>query len=187
MKAMAWLLGVGLLSGVVSMSEAADKSSPLSYQVKTLEGKDVELSAYQGKVVMIVNVASKCGRTPQYETLQKLHEAYKDRGLVILGFPCNQFGRQEPGSPEQIREFCEAKYGVTFDLFEKIDVNGPNAAPLYKHLTSQETNPQFAGNVRWNFEKFLIGKDGNIVARFGSGVDPASEAVIAAIEKELRK
>ena len=168
-------------------ADAAEKSGVLDHKAKTLAGKEVDLSKYDGKVVLIVNVASRCGATPQYEALQQLHETYKDRGLVVIGFPCNQFGRQEPGTAAEIREFCTANYGVTFDMFSKIDVNGPDASPLYQHLTSEESNPEFAGNVRWNFEKFLISKDGKIVNRFRTGVQPNSDVVIAAIEKELRK
>jgi len=171
----------------VTTAEGAEKSSVLDNKVEALSGKEVDLSKYKGKVVLIVNVASRCGATPQYAALQKLHETYKDRGLVVLGFPCNQFGRQEPGSAAQIREFCTANYGVTFDMLSKIDVNGPNASPVYQHLTSEETNPEFAGNIRWNFEKFLISKDGEIVNRFRTGTEPDSDVVIAAIEKELRK
>lgn len=177
-----------LLSCLTFLSaDAAEKSEVLDHKAQTLAGKEVDLSKYDGKVVLIVNVASRCGATPQYEALQRLHETYKDRGLVVLGFPCNQFGRQEPGTAAEIREFCTANYGVTFDMFSKVDVNGPDASPLYQHLTSEETNPEFAGNVRWNFEKFLISKDGKIVNRFRTGVQPNSDVVIAAIEKELRK
>ncbi|MCA8997295.1 MAG: glutathione peroxidase [Planctomycetaceae bacterium] len=155
--------------------------------MKTLTGKPVDLKEYQGKVVLMVNVASKCGATPQYAPLQSLYEKYKDKGLVVLGFPCNQFGRQEPGSAEDIQEFCEANYGVTFPMFSKIDVNGEEAAPLYKYLTSEETNPKHAGKIRWNFEKFLIGRDGQIIDRFATGVQPDEPQVIAAIEEELAK
>lgn len=176
-------MGLFLATGL----NAAEPTGPLSFTMKSLDGKDVKLSDYQGKVLLIVNVASRCGKTPQYEPLQRLHEAYKDQGLVVLGIPCNQFGAQEPGTSAQIQEFCTAKYGVTFDMLEKVDVNGPSAAPLYKYLTSPETNPNFAGPIRWNFEKFLIAKDGSIVARFGTGVEPDAANVITAIQKELRK
>ena len=138
----------------------------LDFEVTSLDGKDVELSEYAGKVVMIVNVASRCGATPQYEPLQALYEKYEDKGFVILGFPCNQFGAQEPGSATAIREFCTENYGVTFPMFSKIDVNGDEAAPLYQHLTSEDTNPENAGEIGWNFEKFLISRDGEIVGRF---------------------
>ncbi len=163
-------------------------STALNFTVKSLDGKEVDLAkTYQGKVVMVVNVASQCGATPQYAALQDLQKTFKDDGLVVLGFPCNQFGQQEPGSAAEIKEFCTSKYNVTFDLFSKIDVNGEKADPLYKYLTGAETNPQFAGKIGWNFEKFLIGRDGKVVARFKTGVEPDSEEVVAAIKKELAK
>ncbi len=187
------VVGLALLSGIVGSGQAlaAEKKQEvprvLQFKVKSLDGKPVDLSKYQGKVLLIVNVASRCGFTPQYKGLQALYEKYADRGLRILAFPCNQFGRQEPGSPEEIAEFCEKNYGVTFDLFEKIDVNGENAAPLYKYLTSKEATPESPGPVKWNFEKFLIGRDGKVVARFRSPVAPDSEKMIQAIERELAK
>ncbi len=160
---------------VPASTEAADETAPLDFTVKNIEGEEVELSKYAGKVVVMVNVASKCGMTPQYETLQKLYENHKEDGLVILGFPCNQFGKQEPGSEKEIAEFCEKNYGVEFDMFSKVDVNGDDAAPLFKHLTAQETNPKGAGAVKWNFEKFVVGRDGKLAGRFGSRVKPDSE------------
>ncbi|MCG6156101.1 glutathione peroxidase [Rubinisphaera margarita] len=183
------LLMLAAVATVFSASPVSAKApeSPLSYEVTSLSGEKVDLSKYKGKVVMIVNVASRCGATPQYETLQQLHEMYSDKGLVILGFPCNQFGKQEPGTAAQIQEFCTSNYGVTFDMFSKIDVNGDDASPLYKHLTSEEASPEHAGDIRWNFEKFLIGKDGKVVARFRTGVQPNSDQVIATIERELKK
>jgi glutathione peroxidase len=161
-------------------------SSPLEFQVQSLEGEAVNLADYRGKVVLIVNVASKCGATPQYAGLEALYEAHKDDGLVVLGFPCNQFGRQEPGTAAQIREFCSATYGVKFPLMAKVDVNGEQASPVYQFLTSKETNPKFAGPIRWNFEKFLVDRSGKVVARFGTGVEPDSaemkKAIAAALE-----
>jgi len=133
----------------------------------------------------MVNVASKCGRTPQYKDLQALHEEYAERGLAILGFPCNQFGKQEPGTAEDIAAFCEENYGVTFDMFAKIDVNGDNAAPLYQYLTSDATGLEDTGKVKWNFEKFLLDREGNVIARFRSKVKPSSEPVVEAIEAAL--
>jgi glutathione peroxidase len=167
----------------------AEKAVPaaLSFKMKSLDGKDVDLSKYQGKVVLMVNVASQCGATPQYEPLEALNKKYKDQGLVVLGFPCNQFGAQEPGTADEIREFCTENYGVTFDLFEKIDVNGDQAAPLYKFLTAKETNPKFAGKIGWNFEKFLIGRDGQVAGRFKTGISPDQPEVVKAIEVELQK
>jgi len=156
-------------------AEDASSETPLGFTVKNIDGKDVKLSKYDGKVVVMVNVASKCGLTPQYETLQELYDDHKDDGLVILGFPCNQFGRQEPGSEDEIKSFCQENYGVEFDMFSKVDVNGDNAAPLYKHLTSQETKPKGAGAVKWNFEKFVVGRDGKLAGRFGPRVKPNSD------------
>jgi glutathione peroxidase len=169
--------------------EKGDKKVPpvLNFKMKNLAGKDVDLSQYQGKVVLIVNVASKCGFTPQYKGLQALHDKYAGEGLVILGVPSNDFGRQEPGTSEEIAQFCESKYGVKFDMTEKVPVTGQEQAPLYKHLTSKETDPQFAGPIKWNFTKFLIGRNGAIVARFESPVKPESEKVTKTIEAELAK
>jgi glutathione peroxidase len=165
---------------------AKDEATPLNQEMKTLEGKKINLAKkYDDKVVLLVNVASKCGLTPQYEQLQAMHEKYSDEGLAIVGVPCNQFGEQEPGTPEEIAQFCAENYGVEFDLLGKVDVNGPNAAPLYKHLTSKETNPELSGKITWNFEKFLFNRDGQLVARFSPKVKPDSPEVIAAIEKEL--
>lgn len=186
-----------VLSCVTSATIAEDKKSEkkeaavpaaLNFTVKSLDGKDVDLAkTYQGKVMLVVNVASQCGATPQYAPLQDLQKTFKDDGFVVLGFPCNQFGQQEPGSAEEIKKFCTSKYDVTFDMFSKIDVNGEKAAPLYKFLTGAETNPKFSGKIGWNFEKFLIGRDGQVVARFKTGVEPDSEEVVAAIKKELEK
>jgi len=153
--------------------------------VKDMNGKDVALSDYKGKVLLIVNVASKCGFTPQYEGLEKIYKKYKDQGFEILAFPCNQFGGQEPGTNEEIKNFCSSEYSVTFKLFNKIDVNGDNRSPLYAKLTSNTNTEQ--GDVKWNFEKFLISKKGEIVARFRSKVTPESDVISAAIEKELSK
>jgi len=161
--------------------------SPLNTTMKSLDGQDVDLAKYKGKVVLIVNVASECGLTGQYKPLQRLHDKYKEEGFVVLGFPCNQFGSQEPGSAEEIKTFCTQNYGVTFDMFAKIDVNGDNAAPLYKTLTATPTKPAGPGKISWNFEKFLIGRDGQVVARFSPRTEPSAEAVVSAIEAELAK
>ena len=165
----------------------AEVSKVLDFKMKSLTEQDVDLSKYQGKVVMMVNVASKCGLTPQYQGLQDLHKKYSGQGLAILGFPANDFGQQEPGTAEEIGEFCQKNYGVEFDMFSKIAVTGENKAPLYKYLTSAETNPEHAGEISWNFEKFLIGRDGKIVARFAPAVTPTSQEVTKAIEAELAK
>ena len=164
-----------------------EKAGLLDHKMNSLAGKPVDLSQYQGKVVLVVNVASKCGLTPQYEGLQQLHEKYKDKGLAVLGFPCNQFGKQEPGDAKQISEFCKQNYGVTFDMFEKIEVNGEKATALYKQLTSKEVTAKDPGDVKWNFEKFLIGRDGKVVTRFRSKIEPTSEEMVKAIEAELAK
>ncbi|HVF11221.1 MAG TPA: glutathione peroxidase [Abditibacteriaceae bacterium] len=155
--------------------------------MKNLAGKEVDLTKYKGQVVLMVNTASRCGLTPQYKGLQELHKKYAEQGLSILGFPANDFGQQEPGSNEEIGEFCRKNYGVEFDMFSKIAVKGPEQHALYKYLTSEETNPNFAGEVAWNFEKFLINRDGQIIARFRSKVAPDSEEMTTAIEAELAK
>ena len=153
--------------------------------VKDMNGNDVHLSDYKGKVLLIVNVASECGFTPQYEGLEKIYKKYKDNGFEILAFPCNQFGGQEPGTNEEIKDFCSSKYGITFTLFDKIEVNGKNRSPLYAKLTGNTNTQQ--GDIKWNFEKFLISKDGEIVARFRSKITPESDDLTGAIEKELAK
>jgi glutathione peroxidase len=159
----------------------------LQFTMKSLVGQDVNLAQYQGKVLLIVNTASKCGFTPQYAGLERLHEKYAERGLAILGFPSNDFGHQEPGTDEQIGQFCKANYGVKFDMFSKVDVKGDNQCPLYQFLTGEQTDKPFAGEVKWNFEKFLISRDGRIVARFRSPVTPESGPLTNAIEAELAK
>lgn len=157
-----------------------------SFSLKDIDGKDVSLSQYRGKVLMLVNVASKCGLTPQYEGLQKLYAEYKDRGLVILGFPANNFGGQEPGTDEQIKSFCSLNYNVTFPIFSKISVKGADIHPLYKFLTDKETNPEFGGGIKWNFNKFLVDKNGHVIARFEPQTTPESNEVIQAVEEALQ-
>jgi glutathione peroxidase len=163
------------------------KTAPkaLDFKMKTLAGKDVHLDKYRGNVVLIVNVASECGLTPQYKELQALHEKYGKEGLRIVGFPCNQFGGQEPGSAEEIRDFCTTNYGVTFDLFEKVDVNGENTCPLYKHLKKLNTKPKGAGDVGWNFEKFVLNRNGEVIGRFEPRTQPEDPVVIGVIEEAL--
>jgi glutathione peroxidase len=188
---------VGLLavvgSGVSSDEKKGEKKVPpvLNFKMKRLDGKSRDLSDYQGKVVLMVNVASQCGLTPQYEQLEALHEKYAEKGLAVLGFPANEFGAQEPGSDSEIATFCKDNYKVKFDMFSKVVVkptkDGPEPCPLYKFLTSEETDPKFAGEISWNFEKFLIGRNGEIVARFKPRVKPDSPEVIQAIETELAK
>jgi glutathione peroxidase len=182
------LVATVVLSAVLASAEDKTDVPPLlKHQMKSLSGKMVDLAKYRGKVLLVVNVASQCGATPQYAPLEKLHEKYGDKGLAVLGFPCNQFGQQEPGSDEEVAEFCQKNYGVKFDMFSKIDVNGDNAAALYKQLTSKETFDKDPGPVKWNFEKFLISKEGKVVARFRTKVQPDSEEVVKAIEAELAK
>ncbi len=176
-------LSVFSIAGSTSGGKSDNNISNIT--VKDMNGKDVNLSDYKGKVLLIVNVASKCGFTPQYEGLEKIYKKYKDQGFEILGFPCNQFGGQEPGTNEEIKNFCTSKYDVTFKLFDKIEVNGKNRSPLYAALTTNTNTEQ--GDVKWNFEKFLISRDGEIVARFRSKVTPESDEITSAIEKELKK
>lgn len=185
-----------VVAACVSTMYAADKGPALNYKVKNIAGKEVNLAdQYKGKVVLVVNVASACGLTPQYEQLEKLHEKYSDKGLAVAGFPCNQFGKQEPGTEAQILEFCTNKYNVKFDMFSKLNVNTvekdgkvvEEADPFYKNLTAAETAPAKAGKISWNFEKFLIGKNGEVVARFAPRTSPDAPEVVKAIEAELAK
>jgi glutathione peroxidase len=153
--------------------------------IHSLDGTSGKLAEQQGKVTLMVNVASKCGLTPQYTGLEKIHEKYADRGFAVLGFPSNQFGAQEPGSPDEIAEFCSTTYGVTFPMFEKIDVNGDDRHPLYTELEKTADGEGHDGDIRWNFEKFLVGRDGDVIARFSPMVDPEAPELIEAIEKAL--
>ena len=153
--------------------------------VKTLSGEDSSLGALAGKTLLVVNVASKCGLTPQYAALEALHERLADRGFSVVGFPCNQFMGQEPGTAEEIEEFCSTTYGVTFPMFEKIEVNGEERHPIYDELTSVPDADGAAGDVQWNFEKFLLGPDGTVLARFRPRTVPDDPEVLAAIEKHL--
>jgi glutathione peroxidase len=157
----------------------------LDFTMKDIDGKPVKLARYQGDVILLINVASLCGNTPQYTDLEKIYEKYKEKGFTILAFPANDFLKQEPGSNKEIKEFCTSKYNVTFPLFSKIVVKGPGQAPLYKYLTDKKTDSQFGGDIDWNFAKFLVNRQGELVARFPAGTDPMKPEVIAAIEKEL--
>ena len=158
-------------------------TSLYDFSAKAIDGTERSLADYRGKTVLVVNTASKCGFTPQYKGLEALHEQYGDKGLVILGFPCDQFGHQEPGNEDQIQEFCELNYGVKFPMFSKIDVNGDNAHPLYKWLRSVKSGV-LGGKIKWNFTKFLIGPDGKPIKRYGSVTKP--EKLTADIEKALK-
>ncbi len=183
----------GLSWVFATAQESVQQESPqdkaalvLDVTMKKLAGTEVDLAKeYQGKVVLVVNVASKCGLTPQYEQLQSLYEKYRDQGLVVAGFPCNQFGGQEPGNPEEIRSFCTKNYGVTFDVFAKIEVNGDSACELYQRLTSLDVPPAGTGKITWNFEKFLVDRSGNVVRRFAPRTKPDDPQVIEAIESLL--
>jgi glutathione peroxidase len=159
--------------------------SPLDFKLKTIDGKDLDLAQYKGKAVLLVNVASKCGLTPQYKALEAVYEKYKDQGFVIVGFPANNFGGQEPGTEAQIKEFCSSKYNVTFPMTSKISVKGDDQHGLYKFLTHKDTNGDFAGDIEWNFAKFLVDRNGNVMARFASKTKPDDAQVTAAIEKAL--
>jgi glutathione peroxidase len=172
-----------------SADKSADKSpdTPLKGQMKSLKGEKVDLADFRGKVVMIVNTASYCGNTPQYGDLEQLWKKYGEKGFVVLGFPANEFGKQEPGSDAEIAEFCTKNYRVTFPMFSKIVVKGESKAPLYEFLTSKKTNPKFGGEITWNFEKFLVGRDGKVAARFKPGMKPQTEQIVQAIESELEK
>lgn len=178
-----------VFSNLALGGDKGDKNVPkvLQFKMKDINGKTVDLAKYQGKVVLIVNVASECGYTPQYKSLQRLHEKYAKDGLAILGFPCNDFGAQEPGSEKDIAKFCDKNYGVKFDMFAKVAIDSKEPAPLFAHLTSKTENPKFGGPVTWNFEKFVIGRNGTVVARFRSDADPDSQEFLEAITRELAK
>ena len=156
------------------------------YNLPSIDGKPVALAAYKGKVALIVNVASQCGYTPQYAGLETLYEKFKDQGLVVLGFPANNFGNQEPGTNDEIRQFCTRNYKVSFPMFAKVSVAGEDKTPLYQFLTDKETNQKTGGDVRWNFTKFLVGRDGKVIARFEPDVAPEDPEIITAIETALK-
>ncbi|MEW5977263.1 MAG: glutathione peroxidase [Acidobacteriota bacterium] len=157
-----------------------------NFVMKSIDGKEVKLDQYRGKALLLVNVASQCGYTPQYTGLQQIYAKYKDRGFVVLGFPANNFGAQEPGTDQEIKTFCSTRYNVTFPMFSKISVKGSDKHPLYQFLTDKATNPEFGGEISWNFNKFLVSKDGKIVARFESKDAPESDKVVQAIEQTLK-
>lgn len=170
---------------LTAQHSASEKNNVHNFIVKDIDGQDISLEQYEGKVLLIVNTASKCGFTPQYEGLQALYEEYKDDGLVILGFPANNFGGQEPGTDEQIQEFCTVNFGVTFPMFSKISVKGSEQHPLYQYLTSKETNPEYGGAITWNFNKFLVNEEGKVINRFASKDAPQSDKVVTAIKGAL--
>jgi glutathione peroxidase len=179
MKAL--ILMVAMVFLQILAAEAAE--SIYNIPLKDIDGNATSLKPYQGRVMLIVNVASKCGFTPQYTALEAIYKKYKDQGLVVLGFPCNQFAHQEPGTDLEIKQFCTSKYDVTFPMFDKIEVNGPNRNPLYVLLAGKDS--PFPGDIGWNFTKFLIGRDGKILNRFNSPVKPDSAEVTKAIEAAL--
>ena len=187
-KLMAGIVAMALMSATFAEEAVKDAPPALAFSMKNIDGKSVDLSEYEGKVVLFVNVASRCGYTKQFTGLQQLHEKYAEKGLAVVGVPCNQFGAQEPGTNEEIKQFCSSKYSVTFDMLDKVNVNDDSsgkACPLYGYLTGVDTKPAGKGKVKWNFEKFLLDRKGNVVGRFGSGVEPTSKELSEAIEKAL--
>ncbi len=176
------LLAIAFVVARLPDANAGSAEGIYDFIMKDIDGKDVPLSAYKGKVVLIVNTASRCGFTPQYKGLEEIYQQYKDKGFVILGFPANNFLGQEPGSNEEIKKFCELKFKTSFPMFAKIDVTGGNMAPLYQYLTQDSG---FPGSITWNFNKFLVGKDGKVIARFGSKSAPESAEIKTAIESAL--
>jgi len=182
------LLTAALAAVLVAPAVAEDKKmSPLQFSLKDIKGSPVELSKYKGKVILLVNVASYCGNTPQYKDLEEMYTKHAKDGLVVIGVPANEFGKQEPGTNEEIEKFCTEKYKVTFPMMSKVVVKGEGIDPLYKYLTSVDTKPVPAGDVAWNFEKYLIGKDGQVVGRFPHKMKPNDPKLVEAIETELKK
>jgi glutathione peroxidase len=183
------VLAAAAMFAGLSCAAAEDKpvSSPLDLKMKGIDGKDVDLSQYKGKVVLFVNVASECGATPQYAGLQELYAKHKDAGLVVIGVPSNDFGKQEPGTDEQIQKFCSGTYKVTFPMLSKVTVKGATKVPLYKTLTEATPVGGKVQEVGWNFEKFLIGRDGKVAGRFKTAVEPTDEKLVKAVEAELAK
>jgi len=174
-----------MLLGMALGAMAFAASSVYDFSLNTIDGAPTTLGAYKGKVVLLVNVASKCGYTPQYAGLQKLYDTYKGKGLVIVGVPANNFGGQEPGSNEEIKTFCSRNYSVTFPMMSKVSVKGADTTPLYQFLTDKSANPNTAGDIKWNFTKFLIDKKGNVINRFESGVTPEASELVKAVEAAL--
>jgi glutathione peroxidase len=177
---------VMLAAGFAVGAQIQSAASIYDYKLTSIDMEPVPLSQYQGKVVMLVNVASRCGYTPQYAGLEALYRKYKDQGFVIVGVPANNFGQQEPGTNSEIKTFCKRKYDVTFPMMSKVSVAGNDIAPLYAYLTDKNTNPETGGEIKWNFTKFLIGKDGKILARFEPNVTPEDPALVNAIESALK-
>jgi glutathione peroxidase len=175
-----------VLAGMVMAASLFGASNALDFTLNSIDGQPAPVAFYKGKVILMVNVASNCGYTPQYEGLEALYRKYKDRGLVVLGFPANNFGGQEPGTNEEIKTFCTRKYSVSFPMYAKISVKGADKAPLYQFLTDKQANPATGGEIQWNFTKFLVGRDGKVITRFESAIEPGSAEVTSAIEKALK-
>jgi glutathione peroxidase len=175
------------LAAGLAMAATAPAKSILAFSLKSIDGQETALSQFRGKVLLLVNTASKCGLTPQYAALEAVYKRFRDQGLVILGFPANNFFGQEPGTDKEIKEFCLINYGVSFPMFSKISVRGKDIHPIYKFLIEKETNPEFAGKIAWNFTKFLIDRQGKVIARFEPKQAPDDPAVIAAIEKAFQE
>jgi glutathione peroxidase len=186
MKSFIALTVMAMVTGCVSAPKEINVNSIYEIEAKNISGETIKLEAYKGKALLIVNTASKCGFTGQYEGLEKLYKTYQDQGFVVLGFPSNDFLKQEPGSNEEIASFCQINYGVTFPMFGKVSVKGSDQHPLYTYLTSKQTDPEFAGKISWNFNKFLISKEGKIIGRFGSRTKPEDEKLVEAIEGALK-
>ncbi len=182
-RKLAIYLSIGVL--LIMATSLYAGSGVYGFTLNSIDGKPAPLAGYKGKVVLLVNVASQCGYTPQYSALEAIYEKYKDQGFVILGFPANNFGAQEPGTNEEIKTFCTRKYSVTFPMYSKISVKGADQAPLYSYLT-KETGPGIAGDIKWNFTKFLVSRDGKVVQRFESAVTPDSKEMTGAIEQQLK-
>jgi len=180
-------IGLALLLCVAAGVSWAATKSIYDFTMRSIDGEQVSLGKYKGKVVLLVNVASKCGFTPQYTALEAVYEKYKDKGFVIVGVPANNFGQQEPGTDEEIKKFCSSKYSVTFPMMSKVSVKGDDKTPLYKFLTDPATDPQFAGDIKWNFTKFLFDRNGKLLARFEPAVKPDSPEVQTAVESALAK
>jgi glutathione peroxidase len=177
-------LVLGMVTIMAGSTFAA--SNIYDFTLPSIDGKPMPLSDFKGKVILVVNVASRCGYTPQYSALEALYEKYRDQGFVIVGFPANNFGAQEPGTNEEIKTFCSRKYNVTFPLYSKVSVKGDDQTPLYQYLTKQ-TDPSIAGEIKWNFTKFLVDRNGHVVQRFESAVTPDSKDVVSAVEKQLKQ
>ena len=169
-----------MLLGITAM---ATEKTVYDFTLDSIDGQATPLSSFKGKIILLVNVASRCGYTPQYTALESIYEKYKGRGFVIVGIPANNFGGQEPGSNEELKTFCTAKYHVTFPMMAKVSVKGSDITPLYQFLTDKTTHPDTGGEIGWNFTKFLVAPDGNVIARFDSAVEPDSPQVTGAIEK----